>query len=313
VVKHLKDIFWAIRPINLGIIVLTLVLFRFLEHQFRSEWFSEPSDQYSYDLNLALICTILIAASGYILNDHIDRLPDKINKGRASELSPILSIGLYIAFNISALLLSLFIVSPIHGIFIGAIIGLFLYSTLFQWLPLIGNLTIAALSAMIPLIHILITDNYYFFTSTPATPFNGQLEQSAARTSTLFFLYIAFAFISTLAREIVKDIEDIEGDKAANYQTLPILVGRNISKMAAIFCLMITSCGVGLMILNQSDLGFSATDIIVIILTMLAPLIWSIVLTYKSQVKREFKRAGNSIKISMLGALIFLFYFALTL
>jgi 4-hydroxybenzoate polyprenyltransferase len=183
----------------------------------------------SLDLNGLIMITLsvlFIAAAGNVINDVQDYEIDLINKPDKviieKHLSKYGANVLYVILNVLALMLSALVgaKTQFEGGFyiIPMMIGLlYLYSMYFKKMPLIGNVVVALLSAS------AIVIPHWF--NNQSFDYEDQI---------IAYLYFAFALILSLVREIVKDIEDIEGDKAQGAKTLPILVGLKASKGIAI-------------------------------------------------------------------------------
>ncbi len=167
---------------------------------------------------------ISIAASGYIINDCYDREIDIINKPDkvyiGNGVSQTRAIFLYAIGNIVGLGLAFWadwynkyiLIFPIIAI---SILLLWLYSRYWKRSFLFGNITVALL---ITLPMLLITLEVL-----------GIKQQKA--WVNILYLYIFFSFWTTLVREIIKDCEDVEGDKVANAYTMPIAIGLRKTKI----------------------------------------------------------------------------------
>ncbi len=200
------------RPINLLLIVLTqsLIAFRFLPN-FYTNWYYWT------------ITTTLVAAAGYVINDIFDVAIDAINKPTKQIVTVILPVPkayqLYFLLNIVAFIIAFFVQYSLLLELVVISLLLYSYARWLKKMPLIGNLLVAFLSAysvIFPLksIEIII--------------WNNQLE-----------FFCVFAFLVSLFREIVKTIEDIEGDRAAHCKTLPILVGEKTTKFVLYFLIIV--------------------------------------------------------------------------
>lgn len=175
---------------------------------------------------------MLIAAAGYIINDYFDVKTDKINKPQKlyidNGVKRRLAIFIHTLFNVAGFLLSLYVAHKAGNIFLSAIqllsiTALFFYSTHLKRQILSGNILVAALSAMVSL--------QVLFFEIPLLEYKFlQSIQSFA------FLYLSvcsfslFAFLLSLVREIVKDIEDFKGDYETGCKTMPIVWGIKASK-----------------------------------------------------------------------------------
>lgn len=162
-----------------------------------------------FDSTIFLIISsiLFITAGGYIINDYFDIEIDKINKPSKKTIGHFITkkevLFLYFLMNLIGLSIIIKVSILLFFIFSGVIFLLWLYSYRLKKEALIGNIIVAIL-ASIPLIII----HLYYFSA-----------------SNYLIVYAFFAFGITLIREIVKDIEDIEGDQSENCKTLPIRIG----------------------------------------------------------------------------------------
>ena len=160
-----------------------------------------------YQLLALIISTLLIASGGYIINDYYDIKIDYVNKpdrvviGKHIKRRQVLII--HSVFNFSGILLGAFVSWWVMGINIIAAFMLWLYSNILKRLPLWGNLTVSFLTGL----SVLVVFIFY------------------RKNLDLILMYSIFAFFISLIREIVKDIEDIEGDEKFGCNTLPIAIG----------------------------------------------------------------------------------------
>lgn len=219
-----------VRPINLIVIALTMVGIRFL---FLKElkvlpYFRSAFEQ--IDFSLLVFSTVLIAAGGNIINDYFDVKADKINKpnkviiGRF--IKPRLAIVLHWTLNFIAFSIALYLSWKQHSfwylfIHLFSINALWVYSTQLKRRFLIGNLVIAALTGLVPILSAL-----YFINSAHIQV--AQLD--LATTTHLVILLSVFAAILNLMREIIKDMEDVKGDLLLRATTIPIKIGLTKSK-----------------------------------------------------------------------------------
>ncbi|MCT4581538.1 MAG: UbiA family prenyltransferase [Flavobacteriales bacterium] len=196
------------------LLLVGLRFYRFnLSVAYKSYFFSRSDVEFL----ILLVIVGLISAAGYLVNDIIDVDVDKVNRPNKSlAYSKKTSWIIYTAMNVSAICLSILVVeSVVTFVFLmAAIVFLYWYSILFQKQPLIGNIVVASLTAIIPFLYIefdAIVEKPYYFIEVP------------------YFLSVIGFFI-TLFREVVKDIEDLKGDRECGYKTLPVLIGENTTR-----------------------------------------------------------------------------------
>ncbi len=179
----------------------------------------------SLGLTLLILATTLIAASGYVINDLYDITADRINKPSQQIIGVIVSVAkakkMYALLIFSGVCLgfinSILIHLPWFTLyFIGCGVLLYMYARWFKSIAFLGN---GVVSLLVFLSVILIP---VFLIVSPT-----QISNTAMQWGVFYiFLVISlFAFGITFVRELVKDIEDLQGDHAAGYKTAPIILG----------------------------------------------------------------------------------------
>ena len=204
--------------------LLMVFLSMFLTKYFLIESFISTPLLSDIDFIILTTSILLITMGGYLINDIYDIESDKINKPGKVYISTIISIksGLFLYFltSITGLILGFYLsinknLNHLSGFFIVTVILLFIYTKILKKLPLIGNIIVALLVSL-PIFlvyefdHSMISikdifDNLFF--------------------SIIIFFYLLFAFLTTLIREIIKDLQDIKGDNKFKLKTLPIMIG----------------------------------------------------------------------------------------
>ncbi len=265
---------------------------------------------------LLVLSTVLIAAGGYIINDIEDVDIDKLNKplkkqivGRLYPLS--ISWFFYAFFSVVGFLISLYLAFYIHDflqlvIYPLAVGLLWAYSKWLKRLPLIGNLVVSFFCAFVAFV-VFYAQNLY---KPTGVEFKTGYFYFQMTMTFIFIIYAVLAFISTLFREIIKDIEDAEGDKAGNCRTLPIVLGLKKSKWVA--------CMVGVFFLFTvvyfSFILSERTPMerggilqkILLNLTISLPILYALFLLIKAKTKEDFSFLSKLAKVIMLSGLIFL-------
>lgn len=259
---------------------------------------------------LLVLSTVLIAAAGNVINDYfdlkIDRInkPDKIIVGRhikrraAMVMHIVLNsfgilIGGYVAYSIGMWKLGL-----IH---VFAVMSLWYYSTHFKHTVFTGNFIIALLAAIIPLIVGLF--------EIPVINYRYSMVLSEFKVSLNFISYwiigyAIFAFLFTLAREITKDIADIEGDEHCGSYTIPIAYGINAARYISIGIYLITF---SLIVLAWIKFLNDNTTLLYIILFITVPLGITIFKTLRARNRKEFSSAGEWNKITSVAGILYAF------
>ncbi len=172
--------------------------------------------------------TVLITLGGYLINDYFDKETDKIND--KSRLSPKSLLHLYFVILflgfILAFALALALGQPaLSLIYLIAVALLYMYSAIWKRQVLIGNVIVSLFTAAVPLILLYAERDQLDMLN---------VKNIESTTSSIVF-FSAFTFLISMVREITKDIEDLEGDSAAGYRTLPIVYGIERAKSIAGF------------------------------------------------------------------------------
>ena len=173
-------------------------------------------------LLLSALSAALISAGGYVLNDYFDLEIDKINRPLRilprGDLSPKKALIFSISLFLMGFILSFFLKPVSIGIALVAIIFLFLYSVRFKRELLIGNVTVSIISAW-------------------AFIYGGVFSKNPE----ISLIPAILAFLFHLGRELIKDMEDVEGDQALRSETFPIAYGMRNSQFlaSAIFLVLI--------------------------------------------------------------------------
>jgi len=300
----LLQIIKAIRPINLLVITLTFYVLHTLD--VNSQAFTSESCQISsMSLRFLTISTLLIASAGYLINDYYDKDTDSINKGnKQNRLSKQVLLWGYSILNIIALALSYTFASTnyVFLIFPSSIFLLWLYSFKLKGLPFIGNLIVGLLSSTVPLIYLSIQEIGI-----------GCLKHIYLPSVDLIIIFSFLALFSTLARELIKDIEDIKGDKAQGLKTVPILWGIKTAKIWALFFLLCTLFILGLLIAGIAYFDFNIISLVIVTICGILPLLLCVAKLYQGAEKKHYKQSGNLIKIGMFGFLLFIYMHAIML
>ncbi len=224
------------------------------------------------------LSTVCIAAAGYIINDYYDIKIDAINKperlliGRRIRRRKAMFAHLILSG--AGLLLGLLLSIPVGLINLGAVLLLWGYSARLKKMLLIGNVVIALLSASMLLIVAVYADELNRITLGYAT----------------------FAFLISLIREIIKDIEDMKGDASFECRTLPIVAGMRGAKLVLYPLVAVFQTFVIIVILHPaSSLLFDGYMVLLVLL----PSVWLIVKLLRADRKRDFTYLSNLNKLIM--------------
>ena len=300
-IKYLK----LIRLPNLIIIVLTQYLMRYSIINSILEYNGFRLQMSDILFALLVLSTVCIAAAGYVINDYFDRRIDLINRPGevivGSQIDRRYAMILHIILNLIGVGLGFYLAFVVRiyllAIVYLAVSGLFwYYSTNYKRQFLIGNLIVAVLTALVPL-QVVLYENVLLIRS---------FDSSVLEISKVIFWWVTafsfYAFITNLIREIIKDIEDFEGDIAFGRNSLPVVLGVKSSKIIVSILLALT---VGALLYTYF---FHVNDIITLIYLICAiilPIIGLIVMVTIGKNKKDFHRASNLLKIIMLTGILY--------
>ena len=230
-----RDFIRLIRFPNLLVVTLTqvLVYYRIILPALDGEGITGVLRPWKF-FELCLV-TLAITASGYLINDLRDVRIDAVNHPGKNLVLKLgrhnvqwLFAALVFVGYLFALLLALRLDErQLLFIFPVAIGILALYSVVLKRLPFVGNFLVALYCAGVPGI-LVITERRALQKLLAINPVLG------ADTIRVCFLFMIFAFVATLLRELVKDIEDLRGDRQEGRQTLPVLLGVTTSRRLAL-------------------------------------------------------------------------------
>lgn len=261
-----------------------------------------------FDFFLLVFSTLLLAAAGYIINDYFDQKidivnrPDKVIVGK--KINRRLAMLLHLTFNGIAVIIG-FYLAWVVDIFIFAFINLvaagifWYYSTTYKKMFLVGNLVVAVTSAL-PALGVVIFDMLKLYQN------NGpEIVEQGLSFSMLFAIVGSFSFFSFLTnfiRELIKDLEDLEGDSVYGRRTLPIVLNVKPTKFIITCFILIT-----IFLLGYVYLQF-LTDPITLwyfLLFLIIPLVLLMLLVIRSSTQTEYHKAGLLLKIIMLAGVFY--------
>lgn len=212
--KHILLKFFSMFSVIRGYNILVVVLAQYLTSIYILAH-NIPVKSVICDLNLLalVLASAATIAGGYIINSFYDSEKDLINRPIKSTLDRLVSqntkLSFYFVLNFIAVILASYVSFKAVLFFSIYIFGIWFYSHKLKKLPFVGNLTSAVLT-IIPFFAIFM---YY------------------KNFETVIFVHAVFLFLMISMRELTKDLENIKGDVAQNYVTIPVAYGENLSKI----------------------------------------------------------------------------------
>src|SRR5690625_270590 len=231
----LASLFSVVRGHNIAIIVLAQYLASFYIFAPEKTLYQVLFDPYLF---LIVLASALSIASGYIINNFYDAEKDLINRPHKTILDSYVSqktkLSTYFVLNFIVVILASAVSFRAVAFFSVYIFLLWFYSHKLKKIPLIGNMTAASL-AVIPFFGIFI---YY------------------KNFDWIIFVHATFLFLILLIRELTKDMENLKGDFAQNYRTIPVVYGNKTSKVLISIAFLLTSIPVYFLLSDRVEVGY---------------------------------------------------------
>lgn len=309
ILKTVAAFFRLVRWPNLVFIALTQLLFEYCIYQKvynAGPVYAGEQRQFIF----LCIASILIAAAGYIINDYFDLNIDQVNKPDKVVVNVLINRRWVIFWHMFLSLLGLFFTVyalpiaeywPLVLANLASIILLWFYSTNLKKQLLVGNVLISLLTAW--------TIGILFFSKYPFTMNNLLLADHAeVRFFRFTIIYSSFAFIISLIREVIKDMEDMEGDRKYGCRTMPIVWGVNVSKVfVAVWIIVLVAI---LTILQFYVLAFGWwQSALYCLLLIIAPLLWILIKLFRAQTQEDFHLLSTVVKLVMLTGILSMIFF----
>ncbi len=260
--------------------------------------------------NFVLIClsSVFIAAAGYIINDYFDLNIDQVNKPQKLVVEKIIkrrwAIFWHIVLSLTGVVIGFYVDYTTRVWLLGfsnavCVFLLFIYSTSLKRRFLIGNILISLLTSWVILVVAWCEYNHLI-------KINSGLPADKILRDT--FLYAGFAFVISLVREVVKDMEDIEGDRKYGCKTMPILWGINATKVFVAVWLIVLTGTLIIIQIYALRLGWWMSVLYSLVL-IVAPLLLIFKKLYPAKTPEDFHRISSLIKFVMFTGILSMIFF----
>ncbi len=263
--------------------------------------------------------SVFIAAAGYIINDYFDLNIDRINKPDKLVVEKIIkrrwTIIWHLVLSFAGILITIIVYLHLpdwHTALVVAlnllcVIALWLYSTTYKRKLLVGNIIISLLTAWVILILYLVTLRSWFMVKIMyETKHNYEL--ASAQLFKYAILYSGFAFIISLIREVIKDMEDMEGDAKYNCKTMPIVWGIPAAKVFTAVWIVVLTGALIVLQFYAMHLGWW-WSVVYCVIAIIIPLIWILRNLYTAQVPKDYHQLSTAVKLVMLAGILSMLFF----
>lgn len=307
-----------IRYKNLLIIAATMFLVRYFIMQPILLRFGLNLQLSMFSFVMLVLATVFVAAGGYVINDYFDTRTDLVNRPQTvivgKQISRRSAIAFHFVLNLIGIFLGVIVAIRIGRpffsvLFILASGVLWFYSTTYKRQLLVGNLVVAVLTGLVPLIPLIfefpLFDKYW--------------DIIAIYHLNMYLMvywvggYALFAFLLTLVREIIKDIEDFEGDSVFGRNTLPVHFGIKPTKIIVSSILLFT-----LLVLVYLFAGymrflpsgdFDYYTFIYFMVGIVIPIFILLVMLLMAQSKADYHKSSRLNKLIMLSGILYTLVF----
>ena len=310
-VKQLK-IAWAflrlIRLPNLIIIAITQYFMRWFILKPLLEVSDFTVQLGTFQFASLVMATVLIAAAGYIINDYFDTKTDLVNRPGKVIVGRLVTrrwaMTLHIVFTALGILFGAYLAKSVNRlslvmVFVFTSGVLWFYSTTYKRQLLVGNILISVLVGLVPLTVLifefpLLVKHYALYILANGINFNYLIFWIGS--------YAGFAFMVNLIREVIKDMEDFEGDYIFGRQTIPIVWGMKVSAVVVASLIALTVVPIIYLLVNYL---FDKLSIIYIIMLIIVPFIIIGLGIFWAETKERYHTLSQVTKIIMISGLFY--------
>jgi 4-hydroxybenzoate polyprenyltransferase len=304
----MKAFLKLIRFSNLLIVIMTMVLMRYaIIGPVLGKMNTGLALQSSWsDFIILVFATVLITAGGYVINDYFDIKTDLINRGKVivgTKIPRRQAMMWHNLFNIIGVAAGFYVSAKAGYIWLGLLFLvvsglLYFYSASYKRQFLVGNIIVAVLTAMVPMLVVIF--------EAPVLFKNYMAEAVEVPDLRILFFWVGgfavFAFLTTLSRELIKDIEDFEGDVAYGRNTVPVVIGILTSKIVSVCLIFITILALYLVWYFYLNDFITLVYVTVLLALPMVVVIFQIIV---SKSRKQLHSASRLMKIVMLAGILY--------
>ncbi|MGA3014217.1 MAG: geranylgeranylglycerol-phosphate geranylgeranyltransferase [Bacteroidales bacterium] len=306
--KKLETFFRIIRLPNILIIILTQYLLRY--GILKTFLFPKHPEMLSgwFDFSLLVLATILLTIGGYLINDYFDIRIDSVNRPNSNLVGTAVKgrhvIRMHIIINAIGILIGFYLAYRLKSLNFGLIfpvvsILLWLYSARYKRILFWGNFVVSLLSGLV-----IFMVWYFEFLHLRLTPLNfSQVVPELKETDGFFIAFSLFAFLISFFREIIKDMEDTEGDKEYGCRNIPIVLGIKRSNYIVTLIVLLTILSLGFVQWTFINSGWMLVFWYFLLVVQL-PMIYLLFKLYRAKKKEDYHFLSNLCKLIMFAGIL---------
>ena len=265
-------------------------------------------------LLLLILAVVLIAGGGYVINDYFDIKIDRINRPDRLLVTTVFTkdqaMRLFYAMSISGVLLGGVVALLAHSRIVAIVVLLttgllWFYSSSYKRQLLLGNLIVAFVSALVPMLVAMVNINFMEYR------YEGLLQYTDLPRDMYIYLggFALFAFLLTWIREIIKDLQDEVGDRELECHSLPIVIGATWTKVIVTILTVLAMVLVIYLAIWVLPFGGAWNTLTVryAVFGIAVPLGCSLALLWASKIPSDYRSAQLLIKFIMFLGVLFAF------
>ncbi len=254
---------------------------------------------------LLVASTVLISAGGYAINDYFDRKIDIINKPEnrvvGIHVFPRHAMAWHMVLTVTGIILGSYVAIRTGQAYLSLIFFmvsglLWFYSTTYKRDILLGNIIVALLTGLVPLLVII------FELPLISREYGAPYREISRHIGLWVSGFAFFAFMINLIREIVKDAQDYEGDLTYGKSTIPVAWGTKVARMISVGLVLVT---IVLIFHSWNRFITNYISLIYLSVTVVLPLFTVIYYLVGNDNKRSYARANLILKIIMITGMLY--------
>jgi 4-hydroxybenzoate polyprenyltransferase len=260
------------------------------------------------DFLVLVLVTVLLAAGGYIINDYFDAKIDAVNRPSKVALNKIITprgaIKVHMTLHTVAILLGFYLAWRIHALTFGFIFILisallWIYSAKYKRVFLWGNIIVAVMPVFVVLIVWLFE---FFWLRLDASHF-ATVVSDLSWVTRLFLAYAFFGFMMALIMDLVKDMEESEGDRQFDCRTLPIVAGMKTARFTLFGITLLTASFLAYVQVIMNRIGFEMVMWYLLIAVQI-PILYLLVRLIQAKTKSDYHHLGTLCKMIMVAGIL---------